>query len=264
MTKFGRSTLRSPSSPAHPSPLDPLQAVCYCQLRVAQARNRMPKQRRATGRRSSGNKQKPTSVTRSTPAAVERTPAIKETPRQQEPAPQPPRRPAFYEALTLYESGVRALQRHDFSAGATSFREVVQRYPDEREVVERARLYLQVCERETARRPAGPQTPTEWVYAATVALNAGNAETALNHLRRALELDPDSDHAHYIMAVALAEHGDSDDALEHLRQAIAINPENRSTARQDPDLSALRELAAFRDALGTSSIASRRRPRPRR
>ena len=29
-------------------------------------------------------------------------------------APPPPRRPAFYEALTVYESGVRALQRHDF------------------------------------------------------------------------------------------------------------------------------------------------------
>ncbi len=224
----------------------------------------MPKQRRATGRRSSGNKQKQASAARSAPAAVERTPAIKESPRQPEPPPQPPRKPAFYEALTLYETGVRALQRHDFSAGATSFREVVQRYPNEREVVERARLYLQVCERETSRRPAGPQTPTEWVYAATVALNAGDPETALSHLRRALELDPDSDHAHYIMSVALAEHGDAADALDHLRQAIAINPENRSTARQDPDFGALRELAAFREAIGTPTSPNRRRPRPRR
>jgi tetratricopeptide (TPR) repeat protein len=224
----------------------------------------MPKQRQATGRRSSGGKQKRAPATRSAPAAVERAPAVKESPGQQEPPPQPPRKPAFYEALALYENGVRALQRHDFSAGATSFREVVQRYPDEREVVERARLYLQVCERETSRRPAGPQTPTDWVYAATVALNAGNAETALNHLRRALELDPESDHAHYIMAVALAEHGDSSDALEHLRQAIALNPDNRSTAKQDPDLGPLRELAAFRDALGTPPLPNRRRPRPRR
>ena len=70
------------------------------------------------------------------------------------PAP-PPRRPAFYEALAVYETGVRALQRHDFQAAANSLRSVIQGYPGERELVERARLYLQVCERETARRPAG-------------------------------------------------------------------------------------------------------------
>ncbi len=71
------------------------------------------------------------------------------------PAP-PPRRPAFYEALAVYETGVRALQRHDFEAAANSLRSVIQGYPGERELVERARLYLQVCERETARRPSGP------------------------------------------------------------------------------------------------------------
>ena len=105
----------------------------------------------------------------------------------QPPAPAPPRRPAFYEALAVYETGVRALQRHDFQAAADSLRGVIQRYPGERELVERARLYLQVCERETARRPSGPQTPSESVYAATVALNAGDVEGALGHLNRALE-----------------------------------------------------------------------------
>ena len=93
--------------------------------------------------------------------------------------PAPPRRPAFYEALAVYETGVRALQRHDFEAAADSLRGVIQRYPGERELVERARLYLQVCERETARRPSGPQTPSESVYAATVALNAGDVDGAL-------------------------------------------------------------------------------------
>ncbi len=102
------------------------------------------------------------------------------------PAP-PPRRPAFYEALAVYETGVRALQRHDFEAAASSLRSVIQGYPGERELVERARLYLQVCERETARRPSGPQTASESVYAATVALNAGDVEGALRHLGKALE-----------------------------------------------------------------------------
>jgi tetratricopeptide (TPR) repeat protein len=140
---------------------------------------------------------------------------------------------------------------------------VLERYPDERELHERARLYLRVCERETARRPVGPQTPQERVYAATVALNAGDHSGAMEHLRRALEDAPENDHAHYIMAVALSMRAQGDEALKHLRQAISLNPENRSLARQDPDLEGVRDHEAFRDVLETTA-ASRRRPRPRR
>jgi tetratricopeptide (TPR) repeat protein len=224
----------------------------------------MPKQRRAAASRPPAKKQKPKPATRSAPAAPERSAPLKDVRQDAPAAPQQVRRPAFYEALALYESGVRALQRHDFSAAAGSFRDVIQRYPDERELVERARLYLQVCERETARRPAVPQTPAESVYAATVALNAGDSAAALDHLNRALAQAPDSDHAHYIMSVALLERGDSTRALEHLRQAIALNPDNRSTAINDPDLGPLRDLDAFRDVLGTSAAPNRRRVRSRR
>jgi tetratricopeptide (TPR) repeat protein len=159
---------------------------------------------------------------------------------------------------------VQALQRHNYPTAADHFRTVLERYPDERELVERARLYLRVCERETSRQPATPTTPQERVYAATVSLNTGDHETALDHLNRALHDDPESDHAHYIMAVALSMRGRADTALDHLRQAIALNPDNRSLARQDPDLDALRDHDSFRAILETPSDNGRRRFRPRR
>ena len=93
------------------------------------------------------------------------------------PAPAAPvaaRKPGFYEAVAIYERGVQALQRHDYDGAAGFFRTILDRYPDERELLERARLYLRVCERETARQPTGPKTPAERVYAATVALNSGD------------------------------------------------------------------------------------------
>jgi tetratricopeptide (TPR) repeat protein len=138
----------------------------------------------------------------------------------------------------------------------------LDRYPEERELHERARLYLRVCERETARRPAGPQTPQERVYAATVSLNAGDHAGALDHLRRALEEAPDNDHAHYIMAVALTMRGQPGEALAHLRRAVSLNPDNRALARQDPDLEVLRSDDGFQEAVD-ASLAARRRTRPR-
>jgi tetratricopeptide (TPR) repeat protein len=183
------------------------------------------------------------------------------------PPPPPARKPGYYEAIAIYEKAVRALQRHDYQGAADQFRAIIDRYPDERELQERSRLYLRVCERETARRPATPTTPQERVYAATVALNAGDHAGALDHLRRALDEAPESDHAHYIMAVALASRGQSTESLDHLRRSIALNPENRAMARQDPDLESIRELDAFREVLDTPPAPGRARPRqgiPRR
>lgn len=180
------------------------------------------------------------------------------------PPPAPVRKPGFYEAVAIYERGVQALQRHDFQAAAAFFRTVLERYPEERELLERARLYLRVCERETSRQPSVPRTPAERVYAATVALNSGDHTGALDHLQRALADDPDSDHAHYIMSVALGMRGRMAEALEHLRQAIALNPENRGLARQDPDLESIRDQEGFRAVLDTPPGPNRRRAARRR
>jgi tetratricopeptide (TPR) repeat protein len=181
----------------------------------------------------------------------------------QAPAPPAVRKPGFYEAVAIYERGVQALQRHDYNAAAGFFRTILDKYPEERELLERARLYLRVCERETARQPAVPKTAAERVYAATVALNSGDHTGALDHLQRALGEEPDSDHAHYIMAVALGMRGRPDEALEHLRRAIGLNPDNRGLAREDPDLESIRNHESFGSALNTPPASNRRRA-PRR
>jgi tetratricopeptide (TPR) repeat protein len=235
----------------------------------------MAKQRRATSTRSSRITRIRTAKPLPASKPRSRTAAPKAAAGQQlavaarqakvpEPPPPTPRKPAYYDAIAVYETGVRALQKHDFATAAEQFRTVLQRYPEERELVERSTLYLRVCERETVNRPAGPKTPRERIYAATVALNAGDVQGALAQLRQALSDDPDDDHGHYIMAVALSDSGQNADAVTCLRQAIALNYENRSIARQDPDLAVLRATEDGRNLLESEIPAARRRIRARR
>jgi len=178
--------------------------------------------------------------------------------------PPPPKKPSFYEAIAIYEAGVRGLQRHDYAGAAESFRQVLQRYPEERELIERAQLYLRVCERETAQRPAGPKTTAERVYAATMALSAGDADAALGHVKSAIEQEPGSHHAHYMMAVIRSTRSETDQAVEHLRRAIELNPDSRSVARQDADLERLRQHPTVRTLLEDSPGQTRLAVRPRR
>jgi len=231
---------------------------------------------RGAKRGAVGNRPERKAGPRPSATKAAKTPAKPVKPVQAPPPPAPPappvRKPTYHEAVAMYERGLQALQRRDFAASAEALRTVIERYPDERELLERARLYLKVCERELEPKEPAPKTADEWVYAATVALNAGDESTAHRHLQRALTEDARHDHAHYMMAVVSVRRDDSAAALEHLRQAVSLNPENRSLARQDPDLDLLREEPAFRATLetpasegaGARPAAPKFRPKSRR
>jgi tetratricopeptide (TPR) repeat protein len=130
---------------------------------------------------------------------------------------------------------------------------------------ERVRLYLNVCERQVVPRTSAPGTPEERVFAATVAFNAGDYETALEHLREANKAAPDHDLALYMLAAVLALRNEPHEAVPYLLRAIELNPENRAMARHDADLEALRNHAQVRAALEAIPPAKpERRRSPRR
>jgi outer membrane protein assembly factor BamD (BamD/ComL family) len=162
----------------------------------------------------------------------------------------------------LYERGVEMLQRHEYQHAAETFESVLRQYPEEKELHERVRLYLNICRRQAAPRESTPQTIEERLYAATLSINGGRYDEAITHLRLVRDEDPDNDHALYMLAVAHAQRGEVAEAIAHLERAIAMNPENRGLARTDPDLEPLRDDEAFRAALDAppGSRIDRRRP----
>jgi tetratricopeptide (TPR) repeat protein len=166
------------------------------------------------------------------------------------------------DAVALYERGLEALQRHDYAGAASQFESVLRQYPDEKELHERVRLYLNICQRQFARREPKPETVAEKLFASTIALNGGRYDEAISLLRLVRDEDPDNDHALYMLSVAHAQRGELAEANAHLARAIALNPENRGLARNDPDLDPLRSDDTFRAAIGDSflSNADRRRP----
>src|SRR5436305_11132972 len=198
-------------------------------------------------------------LTKSTPQATSARPAragdtapphvAADRPGSTPPPPAPQRRSTYFEAVALYERGLAALQRHAYAEAANLLGSVLRQYPEEKELHERVRLYLNICERQATQRQAAPQTIDERLYAATLAINGGQYDQAIAHLRLVRDEDPDNDHAIYMLAVAHAQRDEHAEAVAHLERAIALNPENRALARNDPDLEPLRDDDAFRAAL---------------
>ena len=172
------------------------------------------------------------------------------------------RRSTYAEAVALYERGLEALQRHAYQQAADLLESVLRQYPEERELHERVRLYLNICRRQATQRETAPQTIDERLYAATLSINGGQYDQAIAHLRLVRDEDPDNDHAIYMLAVAHAQRDEHAEAVAHLERAIALNPGNRALARNDPDFDPLRDDDAFRAALESPPRArvDRRRP----
>ena len=214
----------------------------------------MAKQRRARSRSVRSKPVVPPPTTAPRPAIVTARLSGESRATTDRPAEKGPR-PGYLEAVALYEQGVAAIQAHDYSRGSSVLRSVLSRYPEEKELHERVRLYLNVCDRHMTPRAVSPSTPEERVFAATLALNAGNYDEALEHLRRAISEAPDYDHAVYMLASVLALRDQIDEAVPVLLRAIELNPENRAMARHDPDLEPLRQYDSVRAALEASNPA---------
>jgi len=170
----------------------------------------------------------------------------------------PQRRSTYFEAVAIYERGLEAIQRHDYRSAIDQLESVLRLYPEEKELHERVRLYLNICERQVTPRDRAPQTIEERLFASTLAINGGQYDEAISHLRLVRDEDPDNDHALYMLAVAHAQRGEHAEAIAHLERAIALNPENRALARRDPDLEPLRDDEAFRSTLDAPASAPQR------
>lgn len=161
----------------------------------------------------------------------------------------------------MYEQGLRSLQERNFGRAAELLARVVQGFPQEKELTERARLYLAVCERQMQPPSAEPQSTAERLYAATLALNAAEVDRAIRHLEQVLAEDASNDQALYMLAGAHAARGQTEVAIGYLQRAIATNPENRVLARTDPDLAAIRSDEAVAALLDGSLPADENRRR---
>ena len=155
-------------------------------------------------------------------------------------------------AVGLYEKALGFLQRRNFDRAATQFEKLVTEFPEEVDLNERSRRYIQVCGRQQ-REVVAPKTVEERVYAATLALNAGNEQGALQQLEAAEADAANREEIQYMLAVVHATSGNKEAAVDYLRHAIELNPDNRFLARHEAGFEAFQEDDVVQQMLASPS-----------
>ncbi len=141
------------------------------------------------------------------------------------------------EQLQAWERAVQLFAQKKYEEACAVFREVAA--GPAAHIADKARSYLQICERKTARPELNLHTVEDHFNYGVERLNAGDTMQARVHFGHALAIQPDADHILYTLALCCGMSGDGIGACENLKRAIHLDPRNRILARQDPEFSPL-------------------------
>jgi len=149
--------------------------------------------------------------------------------------------------LQEYQNALQFMQQGKFEKARVIFEKLSREAPPE--IIERSRVYLSVCARNSAESSLSFKTPEEQYDYAVSLLNTGNFEEARDQFEAILASSPKADFAHYGMALLNSMTGQAEEALEHLSRAIELNPSNRIQARSDPDFVDMADDPRFTELL---------------
>jgi len=153
-------------------------------------------------------------------------------------------------ALSQLGKGIELIYRKDFKKARNELSTLVKSYPEETEILARARSYIQICNREEQAQKK-PEIPQDQLYSLGVLEhNKANYDLAISYFQDSLKKHPDADYIYYSLAASLAMKGDRQAFLDHLKKAIELNEDSRIHARNDNDFSAYETDQEFAELLG--------------
>jgi tetratricopeptide (TPR) repeat protein len=164
--------------------------------------------------------------------------------------------PEIAQVLKLYEEAMRRFNKQNFRR-AKELLEKVTAGPS-RELAERARVHLAICEQRLQRSaPVSLRSAEDHYHYAVARMNVSDYGTARQHLEKAVRLAPKADHIHYALAALASLEGKAEEALEHLARAIKLQPQNRTQARKDEDFRFLEGDPRFQSLLQPEAAEAR-------
>ncbi len=149
--------------------------------------------------------------------------------------------------LQDYQNALQLMQQGKYEKARVLFEKLSR--DGSPEILERSRVYIAVCERNVKESSLSFKTPEEQYDYAVSLLNSGSYEEARDQFEAILTKAPQADFAHYGVALLSSVTGQAEEALEHLGRAIEINPANRIQARSDPDFIDMADDPRFTELL---------------
>jgi len=157
-------------------------------------------------------------------------------------------------ARELYGEAFKALGDQKYEKAASTFEKIIASFPDEPEVLARARTFQSTCQRALAEkgRKKPLRSAEELFDAGVFHHNNRNYEDAQAHFEKALRNSKDeAAHIYYALAATQVQQGNLEEGLAKLEKAAKIDKASLCYASNDPDFEPLEGHAGFRNLTET-------------
>lgn len=151
----------------------------------------------------------------------------------------------YQKALELYSKAMGYFHKRDFTKAIELFKEITTKYSSEKEVVDRANLYLSISENRLKGKKIELKSFDDYFYYGIYKLNSGEYDEAIKFLKIAQNKAPNEGKIYYMLANAFILKEDNRSALDYLKQAIRLDSFFKILAQNEVDFEPLRQNKEF-------------------
>lgn len=152
----------------------------------------------------------------------------------------------YQKALAAFGQAVKEFQKGEFDKAAVSFKDFIDKYPAEKEVVDRAKAYLSIVQKRSKKENPPLRSFEDHYRHAVARINQKDYPGAIKALEKALEYKEQEGLVHYLLADAHSLMGQTDEALELLKKAIQKDKHFAVLAQNETDFQTLWEDKKFK------------------
>jgi len=149
------------------------------------------------------------------------------------------RKDEYEKALAAYGQSMKIFHKGDFAKAQESLTAFMKKYPEERELMDRVRIYLSICESRLHPVKISHKSFEEHYLWGLVYLNRKDFEQAHKLLHIAHGQDPKSGKALYALAIVNHLMGRESEGMDFLEKAVGLDSEFAVLARNESDFESL-------------------------
>jgi tetratricopeptide (TPR) repeat protein len=152
----------------------------------------------------------------------------------------------YQKTLAAYSVAVKEFQKGEYEKAAASFVDFIEKFPADKEIVDRARTYLAIAKKRPKKESPALKGFEDHYRAGVAKINQKDYPAAVKLLEKALEYKENEGLVYYLLADAHNLQGRTDDALEFLKKAVQKDKTYAVLAQNEPDFEPLWEDKKFK------------------
>ena len=145
----------------------------------------------------------------------------------------------YEKALAAYSEAMREFHKGRLDKAKELLEAFLEKHDTEKELVDRAKIYLQMTREKGKKETVTLKTIDDYVYHSIYKINSGAHEEALQFLAKALDMEEEEGRVYYLMADAHILMGKAEEAMECLKKAFQKDKVYRILAQNEIDFEPL-------------------------